>query len=173
MIARQKGAKGIIIVSGPNAKVKSQLIPLGKDASMSDSGMTCISISDGTAQKILSSANVKKTLKELQTSLDKGEMKSGIPLKEIKLKAQIEVIQEKRVGRNVLGVISAKDPHAPAVIIGAHVDHLGPEIGSGSRASGKEESTIHYGADDNASGTAGLMEIAEYIAEQLLKVIEK
>ena len=65
----------------------------------------------------------------------------------------------------VLGIISAKDPHAPAVIIGAHVDHLGPEIGSGSRASGKEKSTIHYGADDNASGTAGLMEIAEYLAD--------
>lgn len=165
MIARQKGAKGIIIVSGPNAKVKSQLIPLGKDASMSDSGMACLSISDDTAQKLLSSAKVKKTLKQIQTSLDKGEMKSGIPLKGIKLKAQIQVIQEKRKGRNVLGVISAKDPHAPAVIIGAHVDHLGPEIGSGSRASGKEKSTIHYGADDNASGTAGLMEIAEYLAD--------
>ena len=46
MIARQKGARGIIIVSGPNAKVKSQLIPLGTDASMSDSGMACISITD-------------------------------------------------------------------------------------------------------------------------------
>jgi len=68
-----------------------------------------------------------------------------------------------------MGVIPADDPHSPAVIIGAHVDHLGPEIGSGSRASGKEESTIHYGADDNASGTAGLMEIAEYLADQKSK----
>ena len=82
-------------------------------------------------------------------------MRSGITLKGIHINADLSIVQEKRKGRNVLGVISAKDPHSPAVIIGAHVDHLGPEIGSGSRASGEEESTIHFGADDNASGTAG------------------
>ncbi|MDC0049033.1 M28 family peptidase [Verrucomicrobia bacterium] len=165
MIARQKGARGIIIVSGPNAKVKSQLIPLGTDASMSDSGMACVSITDKVAQEILKSANVKESLKEIQSSLDSGKMRSGIALKGIQIDAQLSIIQEKRKGRNVIGVIPAKDPHAPAVLIGAHVDHLGPEIGSGSRASGKEKSTIHYGADDNASGTAGLMEIAEYLAD--------
>lgn len=169
MIARQKGAKGIIIVSGPNAKVKSQLIPLGSDASMSDSGMACISITDKTAQEILKTAGIEESLGKLQSSLDKGKMRSGIALKGIHINADLSIVQEKRKGRNVLGVISAKDPHSPAVIIGAHVDHLGPEIGSGSRASGEEESTIHFGADDNASGTAGLLEIAEYLADQKSK----
>jgi Tol biopolymer transport system component len=165
LIARQKGARGIIVVSGPNAKVKSQLVPLGTDASMSDSGIAAISIADKTADKLLKSGGISKTLKQLQTDLDAGKMKSGIVLKDIKLGATLSIAQEKRTGRNVLGVIPADDPHAPAVLIGAHVDHLGPEIGPGSRASGDEDSSIHYGADDNASGTAGLMEIAEYLTD--------
>ena len=165
LIARQKGARGIIIASGPNAKVKNQLVPLGTDASMSDSGIAAISVSDEIAGKMLIQGGVNKTLQQLQDGLDAGKMQSGIPLKKIKLGAGLSIAQEKRTGRNVLGVIPADDPHAPAVLIGAHVDHLGAEIGPGSRASGKEASSIHYGADDNASGTAGLMEIAEYLAD--------
>ena len=165
LIARQKGAHGIIVASGPNAKVKSQLVPLGTDASMSDSGIAAISISDTTADQLLKSGAINKTLQQLQTELDSGKMKSGIPLRDIKLGATLSIAQEKRTGRNVIGVIPADDPHAPAVLIGAHVDHLGPEIGPGSRATGEEDSSIHYGADDNASGTAGLMEIAEYLSD--------
>ena len=165
LIARQKGARGIIVASGPNAKVKHELVPLGTDASMSDSGIAAISVSNATAGKLLKAGGIDKTLKQLQDGLDSGKMQSGIPLKAIKLAATLSIAQEKRTGRNVLGVIPADDPHAPAVLIGAHVDHLGAEIGPGSRASGKEASSIHYGADDNASGTAGLMEIAEYLAD--------
>ena len=53
----------------------------------------------------------------------------------------------------------------PALILGAHVDHLGAH-GSGSRATGKEAKEIHYGADDNASGVAAVLEIAQYLAAQ-------
>ena len=164
LIARQKGARGIIVVSGPNAKVKSQLVPLGSDASMSDSGIAALSVSDDLADELLAAGGLKN-IGELQSALDGGEMKAGKLLEGVTLGAVLSIAQEKRVGRNVIAYLPADDPHAPSVLIGAHVDHLGPEIGPGSRASGKEKSTIHYGADDNASGTAGLMEIAEYLVD--------
>ncbi|MEZ6095423.1 MAG: M20/M25/M40 family metallo-hydrolase [Pirellulaceae bacterium] len=58
---------------------------------------------------------------------------------------------------NIIGVIEGEGDHAnETIIIGGHYDHLG--FGAfGSRAAGRRE--IHNGADDNATGTAGIMEL--------------
>lgn len=59
------------------------------------------------------------------------------------------------LGRNVLGLLRGSDPSlaAEAVVMGAHVDHLGRRAG-----------VVHPGADDNASGVAALLEIAKAFA---------
>ncbi|MFD1161238.1 MULTISPECIES: M28 family metallopeptidase [Hwangdonia] len=71
---------------------------------------------------------------------------------------------------NVVGFIEGNDATLKNeyIVLGAHYDHLG--LGGPSSKSDKKN-TIHYGADDNASGTAALLEIAEKIAsqKQLLK----
>ena len=54
---------------------------------------------------------------------------------------------------------------APAVIVGAHLDHLGRGEISGSLARDDEAGQVHFGADDNASGVAGLLEIAQYLVD--------
>jgi hypothetical protein len=51
-------------------------------------------------------------------------------------------------------------------MIGAHLDHLGYGEGQSSLAGGNEKGQIHPGADDNASGSAGVLELAEYFADQ-------
>jgi hypothetical protein len=51
------------------------------------------------------------------------------------------------------------------LVIGAHVDHLGRGEVTGSLARANEKNQIHNGADDNASGVAGLLEIAQYLSE--------
>jgi hypothetical protein len=66
-------------------------------------------------------------------------------------------------GRNIVGVVEAADgdPAARTVVVGAHYDHLG--MGEfGSLHTG--DPAIHNGADDNASGVAALVEVAERIA---------
>ena len=55
--------------------------------------------------------------------------------------------------QNVVGIIRGRDPSAPHVVVGAHYDHLGVD-----------DRGIHVGADDNASGTAGLVAIAAALA---------
>lgn len=66
-----------------------------------------------------------------------------------------------RTGTNVLGYLDNKAPYT--VIIGAHFDHLG--LGhDGSSLEANSEGMIHNGADDNASGTAGVLELARYFA---------
>jgi Zn-dependent M28 family amino/carboxypeptidase len=52
------------------------------------------------------------------------------------------------------------------VVLGAHVDHLGTGKSSSSLAHDDEAAGIHYGADDNASGVAAMIEIARWLAAQ-------
>jgi Tol biopolymer transport system component len=167
LTARQKGARGLIVCSGPNSKVVEQLVPMGFDASLASSGIATISVRDAVADKLLSSAG--KTLKELQDKLDGGELMGGIECKGMNVAAHISIEQEKKRGRNVLGILPAgNEPngHVAPLVICAHVDHLGQNGGSNSRAKGDEVNKIHHGADDNASGVAGVLEIAQWLADQ-------
>jgi hypothetical protein len=63
--------------------------------------------------------------------------------------------------RNVVAYLD--NGAAKTIVVGAHYDHLGRGYQSGSLAP-QEKGTIHNGADDNASGTAGLLELAGYLA---------
>ncbi|MEM7784294.1 MAG: M20/M25/M40 family metallo-hydrolase [Planctomycetota bacterium] len=63
---------------------------------------------------------------------------------------------------NVVGIIEGEGPNAnETIVIGGHYDHLGMG-GRGSRAAGRRE--IHNGADDNATGTAAILELARRFA---------
>lgn len=165
-VARRKFAAGIIFVTGPETEVKEELVPMQFDASLADSGIPAVSMSTEAAARLVAAAG--EDLSAIQKKLDTGEMVAGFDLPGAKLSAEIDVDQEKRSGRNVIGVLSAGEqgPHpAPAVLVGAHIDHLGPSAGPGSMAKEGEEDQIHRGADDNASGVAGLLEIAEHLAD--------
>ncbi len=69
-----------------------------------------------------------------------------------------EIIKEEATGNNVLGFIDNKAENT--IVIGAHYDHLG--LG-GDESLYRGEPAIHNGADDNASGVAGVIELARYI----------
>lgn len=166
LTARQKGARGIIVVSGPSSKVVSQLVPLSFDASMAGSGLAAVSISDALAESLLKPAG--KGLAALQAELDRGTQVQGFDIPGVKLGAVLDIRQEKRRGRNVLARLTAENlnPHAPALVIGAHLDHLGLGSGPTSRDTNAGPGSIHYGADDNASGVAGVLEIAQWLAAE-------
>lgn len=171
MVARERGARGLIVVTGPATEVKQRLIPLQFDGSLGGSGLPAITLEDAVAEAWLKTAGVD--LRTAQTQLDEGAPQMGTPLPMVKLSATIDVEHVQRIGRNVLGRLpavsasgaaiegaSSPDP-AETVLVGAHVDHLGQGANSSSLAREDEASLIHYGADDNASGTAAMLEMAE------------
>ncbi|HMO62428.1 MAG TPA: M28 family peptidase [Ferruginibacter sp.] len=83
---------------------------------------------------------------------------------DIQLKVMIE--DKKRYGHNVAAFINN---HAPTtVVLGAHYDHLGYGEDNNSLYAG-EEKMIHNGADDNASGTAALIELGNMLKNAKLK----
>ncbi len=163
-VARDHGAVGMIVVSGPSAMVENDLVPLGFDAANAGSALGALSISDDVAARIL--ASVGKELAKVQRELDEGDQVPGFAIPDIVVTAEIDLEQEIQVGRNVLARLAANDgADGSAVMIGAHVDHLGRGVEGKSLARREERGAIHPGADDNASGVAGLLEIAEYLAD--------
>ncbi|MES9991389.1 MAG: M28 family peptidase [Candidatus Thiodiazotropha sp.] len=162
-VAKRRGAIGLIVVTGPNAEAKTQLIELELEAKSASSSIAAISISDDLASRILAAAD--KDLAALQLQLDKGEPMQGFAIPGIELAAELTIHREKGQGRNVVARLAADPPSTKApVIIGAHLDHLGRGEVSGSLAREDERGAIHPGADDNASGVAALLESAQYLA---------
>lgn len=70
-----------------------------------------------------------------------------------------------KTGYNIIGILDGHDKvlKSQAIVIGAHYDHLG-RGGRGSLAANSND--IHYGADDNASGTAAIIELARSFAKE-------
>jgi Tol biopolymer transport system component len=165
MAAREKGARGLIVVSGPNSKVSEELVRMTSDAASAGSGVAAISVTDRLAGQLLKASGID--LGALQAEHDKEKPAPGFQIASLTLDATIDIVQERLVGRNVLALLPAGDsPAASSLVIGAHLDHLGRGDGPNSLARDDEKGMIHYGADDNASGVAGLLEIAQYLADR-------
>jgi aminopeptidase YwaD len=77
----------------------------------------------------------------------------------VEVSLEVDLVRERATAANVIGILDGADPAlaGEAILIGAHYDHLGWG-GPGSLAPG--ERAIHNGADDNASGVAGILELA-------------
>lgn len=161
MAARNRGAKAILIVSGPNSPNTGALIPLSSDGSLSGSGIIAASITTRVAEAILASAG--KTLQPIQSALDSENphAEGGFVITNVHLKITSALERIKKTDRNVVAVLPPSDSANSGgyVLLGAHYDHLGH--GEMNSLAGKsEEGQIHNGADDNASGVAAVLEIA-------------
>ncbi|HZH33125.1 MAG TPA: M20/M25/M40 family metallo-hydrolase [Pyrinomonadaceae bacterium] len=87
------------------------------------------------------------------------------PLQNIAFSVNTEIVRQEAPATNVVGILEGSDAKLKheVVVIGAHYDHLG-RGGQGSLAA--REGEIHHGADDNASGVAGLLELARTFARE-------
>lgn len=164
MLARERGARGILFVSGPQSQVKEQLVRLVFDASQGTVSLAVLSVSDDLAAELLRSAG--GDLGSVQKQLDAGEAVMGFEIRGTLLGGWIDIQQERKTAYNVLARLPAArgEIQEPALVLGAHFDHLGMGGGGNSLAKPEEVGKVHFGADDNASGTALLLEIAEKLA---------
>lgn len=165
MIARDRGARGILFVSGPRGRFREELIPLRFDASLAGTRIGVLSLSDGLAEQILRGTG--RTLDAIQREADETPGGAGFPVPSIALGARVDLVLDRTEGANVIGRLQVGPrPSEQLIVLGAHYDHLGRGEGSSSLATGEEIGEIHPGADDNASGVAVLLEIAEELAHR-------
>lgn len=154
LTAREKGAKALLIVTGPLNDKEDILIPLRHDSSFSDSGLFVYSVSRKVAKDILQASG--RNLDELQNHLDSNKQPDSFQIAQTRFLGSVALTKEKKGTSNVVGYLPGKNDEL--LIIGAHYDHLG----RGTEASlASKLGEIHNGADDNASGVAGLLELAE------------
>lgn len=83
----------------------------------------------------------------------------------VKVTLSTEVVKQSKRSANILGLLEGTDLALKdeIVVIGAHMDHLG--MGGPHSLAESKAPAIHHGADDNASGTAGVLELAAYFAQ--------
>lgn len=162
LIARNRGAKALLVVTGPTSPNAGELARLTFETGASHSGIVCASISGDVAAKMFTAAG--KDLKKTQAALDKEDphAEGAFALKNVAVKLTAAVEHIKKQDRNVLAHLPPVGT-SEYVIVGAHYDHLGHgETGGFARKD--EEGKVHPGADDNASGTAVLLELAAQLA---------
>ena len=174
MQAREQGAKAFLVVAGPNSPNAGKLIPLDFDSSLADSGIVAASISDTVANALFAPSG--KNLQDVQSGLDveNPHFLGQFPLPDVKIKIVVSVEKVKKTDQNVVALLAPPEltDETEYVIVGAHYDHIGyGEIGSLARKD--EEGQIHNGADDNASGTAVVLELATTLREAYQKHPEK
>ncbi|MBI5772456.1 MAG: M20/M25/M40 family metallo-hydrolase [Verrucomicrobia bacterium] len=165
LIARNRGAKALLVVTGPNSPNAGELAPLTYDSSLAGSGILAASVSGRVAEALMKAAG--KDLKTLQSGLDKENphAEGGFAITNTRVKLSCGVEHLKKSDRNVLAVLPPTGGSKEYVMIGAHYDHLGHgETGGFARKD--EEGQIHSGADDNASGTAAVLELAASLAAE-------
>ena len=167
--ARQRGAKGMIVITGPNSPNAGTVVPMSFDTAIAGSGIAAASVSGEAFAPIMAAAG--KSLGAVQKEFDSGNPHvAGFAIPGITVTLKTNVIRQQQTGNNVVAYLPATTPLTgvvkPWVAVGAHYDHLGRGTTGGSLAGKEEANAIHHGADDNASGTATVLAIGEALSTQ-------
>ncbi|MFN3651762.1 MAG: M28 family peptidase [Armatimonadota bacterium] len=180
MTAREKGAAGILLLTGPLSEVKEDLgvdpapngqglprLRYGLASGSTDCGIPAAFVSAAQVDELLAGSG--KKLRDLQLTMAHGQPAS-FPLEGATARVTVRVERQTAPTRNVIGLLEGSDPKLKheVVVVGAHFDHLGH--GGAHSLSGNGKPEIHHGADDNASGTAGLLELAQYFGANRKKL---
>lgn len=167
MLAKDMGASGVLLVSGPGFSARDNLDEPSKI--IGSTGMPVFQISRKLANHLFEGTDYK--IETLEEALNKERKPQSFAM-DMSIAATSNIEQEKTKTYNVVGFLEGNDPilKNEYIVIGGHYDHLGWG-GQGSSSRMQDTVAVHYGADDNASGTAAVIEIAEKFAanKELLK----
>ena len=182
--AQKHGAVAVLLMPEPNATHVSsakrlanilvgvtakRLTPIPLQAIVNDEvGIALMTVPLGVADELLKNSGV--TAKELQTSIDRDLKAHSFELAGIELHLQTKNSSTRTATTyNVAGLLPGIDPTlaAEAVIVSGHHDHNGSsEV---EEQDGRHHLDIWHGADDNGSGTVGVVELAHAFAANPVK----
>ncbi|PYS44756.1 MAG: hypothetical protein DMF71_02425 [Acidobacteria bacterium] len=156
--ARAAGARALLIIASEDRLSDDRLSRLAYD-NAGEAGIPSALISRQMASRVLGDLAGLQKIADARSSNRRSS--TGRNLSVI-----VEIVRRESPSFNVVGILPGADPKLKneAIVIGAHYDHLG----YGGEGSGSLSATtgIHHGADDNASGVAGLLELARLLATQ-------
>lgn len=166
--ARDHGAAGIFFITPVKMDKNDVLTGLQLERSTSRAGIPVIHLSRKAADLMLSSQG--KTIADLEARLNTDRHPGSFQIP-VEVSATVDVIYQKARTQNVVALLSGSDPvlRREYIVVGAHYDHLGMG-GPGSNSRARDTVAVHNGADDNASGVAGLLELAEELVLKREKI---
>jgi hypothetical protein len=158
--AHANKAAALILVNDASELPKDDLIPFQTTSrSGSTIALPYVQIKRSVFDEILR-ASTGKSIEETEKAIDDDLKPLSAVLQGWSAELEVKVKRQQTIVKNVVGVLEGKGPLAnETVIVGGHYDHLGYG-GRGSLAKDKNKKDIHHGADDNASGSTAVMELA-------------
>ncbi|MEQ1894072.1 MAG: M28 family peptidase, partial [Planctomycetota bacterium] len=150
MEAKRRGAKAVVLAQHPTSS--EAMIAFGEGGG-AEARIPALHLSAAKAEELLPGYGMRVA------ALDEGQAAAGVGERTVALTA--DVVRARGTAQNVLARLRGEDS-TRVLLVGAHFDHLG-RGGAGSLAPDKQ-GEIHNGADDNASGTAVVLELARCLA---------
>lgn len=160
--AKMHGAAGVILVNdrGNHAGEPDDLAKFGEVEGPSDAGIPFVQVKEDRVNSWFTDAG--RDLDRIEKDIDKDLKPESFAFPaSIRVDANVDIERPRKSTHNVVAYLPGET--AEYVIVGAHYDHLGMG-GQYSLAPGV--TAVHPGADDNASGTAGVVELAQWFARQ-------
>jgi hypothetical protein len=161
--AKMHGAAAVILVAdrAAHASEPDSLEKFGGSDGPLDSGVPFIQVKAADVDAWFRDAG--KNLDTIQAGIDKDLQPESFAFPDtLRVAAHVDVVRDKKTVHNVEGYLPGETNEY--VILGAHYDHLG--LGGQSSLAPSMTGTVHPGADDNASGAAGVVELARWFSTQ-------
>jgi aminopeptidase YwaD len=160
--ARNHGARAVVMVNGKLGDGEEDLLTrFGSVSGPENIGIVFVQVKNDVAEGWLQAAG--KSLKDVQDQINSATKPASFPLPEsLHLSLKVDIETTRATVNNILAYLPGQTEEY--VIVGAHYDHLGR--GNFDSLAPSQIGQIHPGADDNASGTAGVLELARLLAPQ-------
>jgi len=161
--AKMHGAAGVILIldRANHRGEADDLEKFGASAGPMDAGIPFVQVKADLLSSWFSAAG--KSLDELQAAIDQDLHPRSFAFPDtVRVDANLDVVRVVKTVHNVAGYLEGSTDEY--VVVGAHYDHLG--LGEQFSMAPSMAGTVHPGADDNASGTAGVIELARWFAAQ-------
>jgi hypothetical protein len=155
--AKMHGAKAVILANPSFNRTDDPLDTFSQSAGQS--GIPYLQIKNDAVETWFKAAG--KSVKQVGEAIDKDLQPRSFALPDtLRVEADVDLHREQHKTSNVTGFLPGQTDEY--IVIGAHYDHLG----LGDNHSLGKVGEIHHGADDNASGTAGVIELARWFSKQ-------
>lgn len=162
--ASRHGARAIIFVTDPNnhAGEADDVGRPTRDLDGTDLNILALHASREAVAPLFERSG--RTIEEVQKTMDAAGKPQSFEFAKSNVRVVADLERTRKTVRNVVASIQGTDEQLRRewVVLGAHYDHLG--LGDRNSLSPSSIGQAHLGADDNASGTAGLMELGRLIA---------
>ena len=162
--ARSHGANAVLFITDPNNH-PNEPDTVGKataDLEFRDMSILAIQVTRESVQPLFE--KMGKNISTIQTEIDRNRKPQSFQLSSSSVRVTADIKSIRKTVRNVIASARGSDSKLRNewIVIGAHYDHLG--LGDPNHSLSKDDvGKIHHGADDNASGTAGLLELGRLI----------